>query len=146
MKKDTCQRHDALQDYGGMPVTVNMEQVTRLNPHFRTALWTGKYLQVTLMRIPVGGEIGLEMHPDVDQLLRIESGRGLVKMGCDKECLNYRKTVDSQFAVIVPAGTWHNLINTGNTALTLYSVYAPPQHPYGTVHRTKAESDAAEHH
>ena len=85
----------------------------------------------------------LRRSPNVDQFLRIEDGCALVIMGQSENALNYRKNVNSDYAVIVPAGTWHNIINTGNRSLKLYSVYAPPQHPLGTVHKTKAE---AEHH
>ena len=98
------------------------------------------------MSIPTGGDIGLEAHPNLDQFLRIESGCALVMMGKDKNILNYRKTVTSGYAVIVPAGTWHNIVNTGNMPLKIYSIYAPPQHPFGTVHRTKAEAQESEHH
>lgn len=100
---------------------------------------------MTLMCIPVGGEVGLENHPHLDQFLRVESGCGLAMMGKEKNDLSYRKNVGDGYAVFVPANTWHNLVNTGNTPLKLYSIYAPPQHPHGTIHTTKAEADAAEH-
>lgn len=130
-----------LRDYGGQPLIVNIDHLTKLNPHYRTALWTGRDLQVTLMSIPVRGDIGLEIHPDTDQLIRIESGRAQVVMGNSKNNLDYREQVDSDYAIMIPAGTWHNVINIGNTPLKLYSVYAPPHHPFGTVHRTKEEAE-----
>lgn len=133
-------------DYGPEPLVVNIEKAAMQNPYFRTTLWTGGHLQVTLMSIPVGGEIGLEIHPNTDQFLRIESGTGLTKMGQSKDLLNYQSRVSDGYVIIIPAGTWHNLINTGNKPIKLYSIYAPPQHPHGTVHKTKAESDAAEGH
>lgn len=134
-----------LKDYGPEPFVINIEEATKQNNNFRTALWTGCHLQLTLMSIPVGGEIGLESHPDLDQFIRIEEGEGLVKMGDRKNCLDFQKRVFDDFIFIIPAGKWHNLINTGNKPIKLYSIYAPPQHPHGTVHRTKAEADAAEH-
>jgi mannose-6-phosphate isomerase-like protein (cupin superfamily) len=95
------------------------------------------------MTIPVGSEIGLEMHSDVDQFLRLEQGQGLVMMGDREDCLNYRSNVSDDFAIFIPAGTWHNLLNTGTQPIKLYSIYAPPEHPPGTVHVTKADSDAS---
>ena len=80
------------------------------------------------------------MHPDVDQFLRIESGQGFVQMGESRERLTFRQPVYDDFAVIVPAGTWHNITNLGNKPLKLYSIYAPPNHPLGTVQWTKAEA------
>lgn len=132
-------------DYGPEPFAVNIHKATMQNKNFRTALWTGQHLQLTLMSIPVGGEIGLEIHPNVDQFLRIESGRGIVKMGSGQNKLYYQKEVSDGYAIFIPAGTWHNLINNGSRPIKLYSVYAPPQHPHGTVHETKAIADAAEH-
>ncbi|MGG3326485.1 cupin domain-containing protein, partial [Bacillus velezensis] len=76
--------------------------------------------------------------------LRIEQGRGIVKMGKSKNNLSFRRNVYDDYAIVVPAGTWHNVINTGNTPLKLYSIYAPPNHPFGTVHVTKADAAAAE--
>lgn len=122
----------------------NIDCLAKANRNFRTALRTGKHLQVTLMCIPAGSEIGVEMHPNLDQFLRIEDGCGVAMMGKCKEVLNYRKKVNSNYAVIVPAGTWHNIINTGTSPLKLYSIYAPPQHPFGTVHRTKADAEKSE--
>ncbi|NRF95710.1 cupin domain-containing protein [Paenibacillus frigoriresistens] len=96
------------------------------------------------MSINVGEDIGLEVHPTVDQFLRIEEGQGIVRMGDTKDNLNFEKRVYDDYAIMVPAGKWHNVINTGNKPLKLYSIYAPPQHPFGTVHKTKANAIAAE--
>ncbi|HAN09656.1 MAG TPA: cupin domain-containing protein [Clostridiales bacterium] len=133
-----------LKDYGPNPFVVDINKATIQNKNFRTALWTGDHLQVTLMSINPGEEIGLEIHPDLDQFLRIEQGEGLVKMGDRKNNLDFQAQVYDDFAFIIPAGKWHNLINTGYEPIKLYSIYAPPQHPHGTVHKTKADSDAAE--
>ncbi|WP_333887027.1 cupin domain-containing protein [Clostridium sp.] len=133
-----------LKDYGPQPFVVDINKVTKENNNFRTTLWTGSHLQVTLMSINPGEDIGLEIHPDVDQFIRIEKGEGLVKMGNSKHNLNFQTKVRDDFAIMIPAGTWHNIVNTSNTPLKVYSIYAPPEHPHGTVHVTKAEAEAAE--
>jgi len=133
-----------LKDYGPEPFVVNIEEVTKQNNTYRTALWTGSHLQLTLMNINVGEDIGLEVHPNLDQFIRIEEGQGLVKMGNRKDRLDFQEKVYDDFAIIIPAGKWHNLINTGKKPLKLYSIYAPPQHPKGTVHDTKAIAEDAE--
>lgn len=139
-----CNSDPALRDYGPEPFTVNIVEATKRNNTFRTALWTGNYLQLTLMSIGVGDEIGLEIHPETDQFLRIEQGRGIVKMGSSRDNLSFQRRVSVGDAILIPAGTWHNLINTGNVPVKLYSIYAPPKHPRGTVHRTRADAMAAE--
>ena len=137
-------RSPEIMDRGGRPLAIDIECATKSNPNYRTALWTGEYLQVTLMCIPVGGDIGLEVHCDTDQFLRVECGQALVVMGPCKNDLYYRRKLDSSCAVMVPAGTWHNLINIGQTPLKVYSIYAPPHHPFGTVQRTKAAAQCSE--
>ncbi len=134
-----------LKDYGPKPFVINIEEATKRNNNFRTALWTGNHLQLTLMSINVLEDIGLEIHPNLDQFIRIEEGQGLVKMGDKKDMLNFQQQVYDDYALIIPAGKWHNIINTGNKPLKLYSIYAPVQHPYGTIHKTKAEAEAAEY-
>jgi len=135
-----------LKDYGPEPFVVNIEEATKQNNTYRTALWTGSHLQLTLMSIKVGEDIGLEVHPNLDQFIRIEEGQGVIKMGDSKDELDFQAKVYDDFAFIIPAGKWHNLINTGNKPIKLYSIYAPPQHPYGTVHETKADAMADESH
>jgi mannose-6-phosphate isomerase-like protein (cupin superfamily) len=137
-------RNVEIKDYGKEPFVVNINNATKQNNTFRTALWTGTHLQVTLMSIDVGEDIGLEMHPDIDQFLRLEDGHGIVQMGDSKDELTFQERVSDDFAIMVPAGKWHNVTNTGNKPLKIYSIYAPPQHPLGTVHKTKAEAIAAE--
>lgn len=145
MREERCGNPaPAIGDYGPNPLIVNIRCLAQQNPYFRSALWTGGNMQITLMCIPPRGEIGLEMHPDVDQLLRVEAGCGLVMMGDGPETLGYRQAVDAGYGIVIPAGTWHNLVNTGCDPLKLVSVYAPPQHPFGTVHKTKADADAWE--
>ncbi len=133
-----------VEEFGPNPFVVNITQATLENPFFRRALWTGRYLQLTLMCIPPHGEIGLEMHPDLDQFLRLEQGEGRVMMGRSRNNLTFQRNVADDYAVFIPAGTWHNLVNTGNEPIKLYSIYAPPQHPAGTIHCTKVDSDDAE--
>lgn len=131
-----------LKDYGPEPFVVNIEEVTKQNNHFRTALWTGENLQLTLMSIDVGDSIGLEVHPNLDQFIRIEEGQGIVKMGDFKNQLDFEQPVSKDYAFIIPAKKYHNLINTGTTPLKLYSIYAPPQHPEGTIHQTKEDAES----
>ena len=133
------------KDYGPEPFVVNLEQYTRQNSNFRMALWTGKNLQLTLMSINVGEDIGLERHQYLDQFLKIEQGEGLVMMGQNRDNLDFQRRASAGSAIFVPAGTWHNLKNVGNRPIKLYSIYAPPQHPKGTIHRTKADELAGEH-
>ena len=134
-----------LKDYGAEPTVLDIDAYTLSNDNFRTALWTGTMLQVTLMSIPVGGEVGLEKHPDTDQFLRIEDGKAKVVMGDSEESLTFAKAAEKDFAIFVPAGKWHNIINTGDTPLKLYSIYSPVEHPHGTVHKTFEEAEEAEH-
>ncbi len=132
------------EDFGPGPYVTDITRATLENPFFRRALWTGPHLQLTLMCIPPGGEIGLEMHSNLDQFLRLEQGQGRVMMGRTQNCLNFQQNVADDYAVFIPAGTWHNLVNTGDEPIKLYSIYAPVQHPPGTIHCTKADSDDAE--
>lgn len=136
--------YQVLQDYGPHPLAMNIEDLTRNNTNFRTTLWTGDYLQLTLMSLLPGEDIGLEVHHNLDQFIRIEQGKGLVKMGDDANTPNFQQTIYQDYAFIIPAGKWHNLINIGNKPLKLYSIYAPTQHPFGTIHQTKAQAEAAE--
>jgi len=133
-------------DCGPAPFVADINKSAGYNGSFRSALWTGKHLQVTLMTIPAGKDIGLEIHPDLDQLLHITEGQCLVRMGNRKDNLNFRQPAFNEHIIIIPAGTWHNVINTGSMPLKLYSVYAPPAHPWGTVHPTKEIAEAAEMH
>jgi len=136
---------EAARDAGPHPYVVDIERATLANDTFRTAVWTGTHLQLTVMSIEPGGEIGLEAHHDRDQFLRVESGQGRVQMGQAKDELTFDREVADDWAILVPAGSWHNVTNIGQESLKIYSLYGPPEHPPGTVHATKAEADAAEH-
>ncbi|MBM7631030.1 mannose-6-phosphate isomerase-like protein (cupin superfamily) [Geomicrobium sediminis] len=133
-------------DYGKEPIVFNIDQATYQNETFRTAIWTGDHLQVTLMSIQPGEDIGLEMHPNVDQFLKVEQGQGIVQMGESELNLPFESLAGEGSAILIPAGTWHNVTNTGQSPLKLYSIYAPPNHPFGTVHKSKADALAAEDH
>ncbi|MDR2918835.1 MAG: cupin domain-containing protein [Tannerella sp.] len=143
--EDEKDKKVVLKDYGKEPTVLDIDAYTLANTTFRTVLWTGDNLQVTLMSIPVGGEVGLEIHAGIDQFLRIEEGEGQVMMGDSKESLTFIQSVSGDFAIMVPAGKWHNIVNTGNKPLKLYSIYAPPEHPHGTVHKTYEDAMEAEH-
>lgn len=123
----------------------NIEQQTLDNDTFRTVAYTGAHTQLTLMRLAPGEDIGREAHPHLDQFLRVESGRGRVELGESGDRIEETYEVGPDWAVIVPAGVWHNLVNTGDDELKLYSLYSPPEHPDGTVHPTKEDAEAAEH-
>lgn len=132
-------------DYGPCPYATNVEQMARNNRTFRTAIWTGCNVQMTLMCIPPCGEIGLEMHEDTDQIIRVEQGQAIVQMGECRCELNFCQRLCRGDVVFVPAGTWHNIKNMGRCPLKLSSVYAPPNHARGTVHCTKEDAEQEEH-
>ena len=118
----------------------DIEKLTTENTDFRRVLFTGKHLQLVVMTLGPGEEIGEEVHAGHDQFLRLEAGAGKVWINGN------RSQVKDDDAIIVPAGARHNVVNTGDTPLQLYTLYAPPEHRDGTVHVTKAEADAAEEH
>ena len=118
----------------------NIEQLTLDNADFRRVLYTGKHLQLVLMSLKPGEEIGEEVHDTHDQFFRIEKGKGEVLID------GVKTKVKADFAIIVPAGARHNVINTGDKALRLYTLYGPPEHRDGIVRATKAEADASEEH
>ncbi|MBY9076067.1 cupin domain-containing protein [Nocardioides sp. WL0053] len=126
----------------------NIEEATLGNTNFRTALFTGTSMQLTVMRLAPGEEIGVEMHDHRDQFIRVEHGRARVTLGPERDRVAETHDLEDDWVVIIPGGTWHNVVNTGDGDLKLYSLYAPPEHPDGTVHVTKADADAAEaqHH
>ena len=109
----------------------------KANSYFREVLATGPHSQVVVMSIPPGGDIGEEVHDDVDQTLVFVEGEGQAILD------GHKSAVSVDRLVYVPAGTRHNFVNTGNVDLRLYTIYAPPEHKPGTIHKTKAEADAA---
>lgn len=130
-------------DNGPSPTVANVEALTLENENYRTTLWTGSNLQMTLMAIAPGDDIGLEVHQTNDQFLRIEQGEAKISIGPDKDNMQ-TWTAGDGFGVFVPAGNWHNLESIGTDTLKVYSIYAPSHHPHGTVHVTRADADAAE--
>ena len=121
----------------------NIEELTLSNSNFRKVLFTGKHCQLVVMSLKPGEDIGEEVHDNVDQFFRVDAGKGkLVMEGKEYD-------ITDGFAIVVPAGTLHNIINTSDTEdLKLYTVYAPANHPDGTIHATKAEAEEyeREHH
>ena len=134
-------RHEAMADAGPRFHVINVPEAARKSTYFRRAVWTGRYMRMTLMSIPVRGDVGAEMHPDVDQLLRMEAGQGLVRTGSCRHDLPTSQILQTGDVVFVPAGTWHNVENRGGCPLKLSSVYAPPRHPRGTVRHTKSDAE-----
>lgn len=118
----------------------DIETITEQNPDFRRVLYTGSHLQLVLMSITPGDEIGEEVHPDRDQFFRVETGKGEVWID------GHRTNIKSAFAIVVPAGARHNIRNTGETPLKVYTLYGPPEHVDGTVHATRADALASKEH
>jgi mannose-6-phosphate isomerase-like protein (cupin superfamily) len=118
----------------------DIEELTENNSDFRRVVYTGKNLQLVLMSIEPGGEIGEEVHDDGDQFVRVEEGKAEVWIDGQKT------SVESDDAIVVPAGARHNVVNKGGKTLKLYTLYAPPEHRDGTVHASKADADALEEH
>ena len=141
MDHQTCAAQPSAGDGGPAPTIVNIALAARENSAYRSALWTGAHLQMTLMSIPVRGEIGFEMHADVDQFLRVEQGRGIVLIGSSGTAPTAQQRVGSGDGIFIPAGTWHNVLNEGFRPLKLSSIYAPPNHPRGIVQQTKEDAD-----
>lgn len=122
------------------PYTSNIQDLTISNDHFRKVLFTGKKMQLVVMSLKPKEEIGFEIHNDVDQFFRVESGEAKVIAG-DEEFI-----IKDDEVAIVPAGYRHNVINTSSTQdLKLYTIYTPPEHPDGTIHHTKADTPAHDH-
>jgi mannose-6-phosphate isomerase-like protein (cupin superfamily) len=118
----------------------DIERLTEENTNFRRVLYTGKNMQLVLMSLKPGEEIGAEVHEDRDQFFRVEKGKGEVQIDGKSH------PIEADDAIIVPAGARHNVVNNGNEPLQLYTLYGPPEHKEGTVHVTKAQADAQEEH
>ena len=135
MRNCNKSEHPEIRDYGPSPFAFNIHHSTTKNQNFRTTLWTGNHLQLTLMSIPVKCDIGVEMHPNVDQFVRVESGRARVYFGNSRNSLREAGVANENYAILIPAGTWHNIINASRRTLKLSSVYAPPHHPKCTIEK-----------
>lgn len=138
-QRTSPQPYRCVSDHGPGPYVVDLKGATLENTYFRSAIWTGPKLQTTLMSILPGEEIGFEVHENTDQFLYIVQGRGIARFGCPGE--GNLKSIGEGSGVFVPAGTRHNIVNTGSCPLKLFSVYAPPEHPPCTVHKTRAEAE-----
>jgi mannose-6-phosphate isomerase-like protein (cupin superfamily) len=123
----------------------DIERKTLENATFRTVVFTGEHTQLTVMSIEPGDDIGREVHPDHDQFLRIERGSARIELSRTEDEVEDTHDAEVDWAVIIPAGIWHNVVNTSDGQLKVYSLYSPPEHPDGMVHRTKADALAAEH-
>lgn len=130
-----------VEDTGPRPTAFDIEDATKENADYRRVAWSGRYLQVTLMSIPVGEDIGLEQHPDTDQFLRLDAGRGRVQMGDTRDNLTFDEEVSDGWCILIPAGTWHNVTNIGAEAMQLYAIYAPAHHKPGKIHATAADAE-----
>ncbi|WP_353951952.1 cupin domain-containing protein [Knoellia sp. S7-12] len=133
----------SITDNGPKPNAFDIESATRQNTAYRSVAWTGKYLQVTLMSIPVGSSIGLEVHPETDQFLRLDAGNGVCRIGPSETELTDIEVSDG-WSIQVPAGTWHDVVNSGDEPLQLYAIYAPSHHAQGTVHETAEDAEKDE--
>lgn len=118
--------------------SINIEEKTLANNNFREVLFTGPHSQLVVMTLQAGEEIGLERHETHDQFIRVEEGEGYAVL--DGE----RHKLEDGVAVVIPSGTEHNVVNTGSGPMRLYTLYAPAEHPDGTIHKTKAEADEYE--
>lgn len=132
-----CDRCDGRceNEHGGEVYVFNVEKTAYKNRNFRESIWTGKYMQLTVMSIPRSHNIGVELHEDTDQYIRIERGNALVLTGEDQKCLYNKKKLCRGDAVFIPAGVWHDIVNIGKCNLKISSVYAPPHHPKCTVEK-----------
>jgi len=129
-----------IADVGPQPQSFDLERATREHENYRTVIWSGAYLQVTMMSIPAGKDIGLEVHDDTDQFIRLDAGRGRAQIGPSKDELTFDQEVSDGWCVLVPAGSWHNVTNVGHEPMQLYVIYAPAHHKPGKVHRTAADA------
>jgi mannose-6-phosphate isomerase-like protein (cupin superfamily) len=134
----------SIEDIGPQPQSFDLERATVENDTYRTVAWTGRYLQLTLMSIEPGADIGLEAHPETDQFLRLDAGRGRVQMGPARDRLDFEQEVEDGWAIFVPAGTWHNVTNIGEEPMRLYAVYAPVHHAPGAVQPTADDAERME--
>jgi mannose-6-phosphate isomerase-like protein (cupin superfamily) len=131
------------EDIGGEPWILDIEKATLTNENYRVANWTGNYLQLVFMSMKPGEVIDLEMHEGHDQFIRIEQGEARVLMGKTEDSLSFNEKVSDDWAILIPAGYWHSIENTGNTDLKLYTLYGPSEHKKGTINKTYEEAKEA---
>ncbi len=135
---------DLSKDYGQKPWAVNIEAATLQNENYRSANWTGNYLQLVFMSLKPGEIIDLEIHDDHDQFIRVEQGEARVSMGIAEDELDFVEVIEDDWVVLVPAGYWHMVENIGEIDLKIYTLYGPPEHLKATVHESYEEAVEAE--
>lgn len=133
---DTCSIK-CKNEHGGEVYVANVGRLACNNKNFRESIWTGKLLQMTLMSIDCGDDIGIEMHCDTDQYIRIEQGMAIALTGNGSENLCNKHRLYTGDSIFIPAGTWHNIVNIGRRSLKISSIYAPPHHPKCTLTANK---------
>lgn len=134
------------EDLGGQPWVFDIEEATIEENYYRKAVWTGKHMQLVLMSLKPGEKIDLELHNNNDQFFRVEAGNARVQMGKTEDDLFFDEEVADDFAILIPAGYWHQITNIGDVDLKLYTIYAPIEHAAGTKHKTYEEAQEYEHH
>lgn len=122
------------------PYVVDLDELINRNKHYRTIIWTGEKMQLVVMTLAPQQEAGLEIHRKADQFILIEDGIGVCQMGPEKDELNFERTLLENTAVFIPMNTWHNIINTSDKPLKLYTIYSGPEYEPGTIHETKDEA------
>ncbi len=125
--------------FGKKPYVINIGETVKSNESYRQEVWTGEKLQVFVMSIGENDESGVEIHHNIDQFIRIESGQGVVRMGPESDEATFERAITVDDAIFVPAGTYHNIINTGGEPLLLYTIYSGKQYDEGTIHQIKPE-------
>lgn len=136
---------DYNEDLGGEPWVLDIEEATLGNENYRVTNWTGNNLQLVFMTLKPGEVIDLEMHEGHDQFIRFEQGEAHVMMGKEKDKLSFDRKVSDDWSILVPAGYWHKIENTGSSDLKVYTLYGPPEHAKGTLHKTHKEAAEAHH-
>lgn len=133
------------QDKGEQPWVFDIRSATLDNEHYRNTRWTGQFFQMVLMSLEPGEVIDLEVHNDHDQFFRVEAGTARVLMGESAENLDFEANAGPGYGIMIPAGFWHQVENIGDTALKVYTFYAPSEHPAGTVHARYEDTEGYEH-
>jgi len=131
-----------IEDVGPQPRSFDLEQATRENTNYRTLAWSGRYLQVTLMSIPVGRASDWRCTRKPTSFLRLDAGRGRVQIGTAKDQLTFDEEVSDGWCILIPAGSWHNVTNIGEEPMQVYAIYAPAHHKPGKIHKTASDAAA----
>ena len=135
-----CNNGSEIIDRGNAPYVFDASKIVKENNNYRTAIWTGKHMQLTVMSIPVGADTGVEIHDGFEQMIIPVSGNGEIRMGRDAGMMETRGDLFHSTVAIIPSSSYHIIKNTGSEPLKLISVYAPPAHRFGTVHKVNPEA------